>query len=410
MRRNFKSASIACIILSFAVLSAFAATKDAASRLKTLTGQQRAKVVWTKTSITKDADFPPDRSRFSDEILVGFDTNLGIEETLQTTRSNYQNPLITHDGKHVIFTHISAADDTIITSIVDWSKNAVPRVLVGKGMAACLWYDPGTKKDFVVYAAGYGQSSPSGSIRKRNIDDTLSDTLAFKGNGNPPVTEWLRISANGFAFGGCLGNWGQNGENLEVDDKNGNLLVLNNSGCWPSMPYDNTYRFVKTVADHSLWQVKGPDDDDPLEAVTNGWIPDFSQLRMASYIPNIFLLVVNNGDNGTGMIEIVKTDSTLLNLQDTLTFTDDLKTSHHADIWAGPDSAATGIIKSSRSEFGPSMANGATDIIELYSITGRRIGAFRNRENVFQASNLPAGTYLAKSYYGKSVRIVNIVK
>jgi hypothetical protein len=347
------------------------------TKLKTLAGSNHVKVVFERTSIAKADDFPTS-DFYTDEVLVGFDSDSGKEDTLQTAMMNYQNPLITHDGKRIVFTRLWGTKpdvDSVYSFVVDWSKNATPR-RIAKGMTACLWYDPASQKEYAIYARN--QSLFADSIYKINIDDSLSDSLVLA--GIHPQTEWLRTSADGKVFGGCLGPYGNEVAPMEVVNRGGGMLVQNIGGCWPSMPYDNSYRLVKTTADHDRWEVKGPNDTagmQPTDMATLNMIGMFSELRMASYSANIFLLVTNaiSGDNGTGNIKIVKTDSTLLIGLDTVTMVPPNKAgnSHHADLWAESPASSVAPLGNlhARPAYGPANADAKNAV--FYTITGRKI-------------------------------------
>ncbi len=378
-----------------------AADTPLATQLKTITGASKAKIVYARCDSSHARDFPT-TDFWTDELLVGVNSDVGVEETLQTAKGNYQNPLITHEGNRVVYTTL-VSQYSGTTYIVDWTKNATPRK-VANGMTACLWIDPVTGKEYAIYAKGHGlYESDGNSICKIDLDDTTKSSLVF--HQQPTVVNWLRISADANAFAGCMGPFGGGGAPLEVDDATGHFLAGNPEGCWPTMPYDNSYRLVKTTADHNAWEVMGPDFTDPVPLVTA--VARFSELRMASYIPTMFLTVINaaDADNGTGDIEIVKTDTSLVKvISEAKVATGNL---HHADLWANSLPAISVIQRPARTI--PGQINVP---VKYYTVSGRKITEISTNAANGRIPVLPAGIYIKVegSGIGHASRIVSNAK
>jgi hypothetical protein len=308
--------------------------------------------------------------------------------------ANYQNPLITHNGARIVYTQfkgdrLDPAHITMTTYVTAWGKDSVARKVV-TGMTACLWYDPALNKEYVIYSNQVG----GGNVYKRDIDDTLSDTLVL--SGKHPITQWLRISQDGKAFAGCFGAYEEGASPMKVirraDDSE---IVYNAGGCWPTMPYDTTKRLVKSTDNHNSWAVMGTNDDHASESPDKTMIGMFSELRMASWSPDIFLIVVNAlaGQNGTGDIKVVKTDASLLHVLDTVTVTpaNDWGNCHYADLWASPLPAATAMkpwVKTA-SRFG---GNSPTYSREIFTLSGKRVSGERFVKGF---SDLPPGVYIS---------------
>jgi len=375
-----------------------------AARLKAVAGGSptMVKVVYTKLETRDALDFPTDTWK-TNEFLMGIRSDVGVEETLQTTKSNYQNPLITHDGQHVVYTTITAGVGT--TFMVDWTRNSTPRTIAG-GMTSCLWFDTATGKEYAICAKNCGLSGSSFS--RIDLSDTTNSAVMFT-VGSPAVTQWIRVSADGKAYSGCLGPFSSGDMEVRYCSDNSPIGMMS-GGCWASMPYDNSYRFVRTTGDHDKWQIMGPGMTTPLELLDGVlfFTSLFSQDRMASYIPNLFLLVDNavNSDEGTGDIYIVRTDSSLQHIQDTATVTSGAN-SHFADIWAS-SVPGTGV-KLKPTRVAPTPKSGP---VEYYSISGRRVFVAANEKSGRIFGRLSTGVYITVGGAGNraTVRIVSAVK
>jgi hypothetical protein len=217
---------------------------------------------------------------------------------------------------------------------------------------------------------------------------------------------WLRISVDGNYFGGLFGAY-STGSTYEVISRTGIVQFITSSGCWPSMPYDNSRRLVHTLADHDRWEVtafvKGdeygsadttiatqPSDTGSI-ALIGG---QFSELRIASYCTDIFLLVTGSGDNGTGAIRIVKTDSTLVKCTGAFTMPLSGSVSHHADVWVGGDSTLTAVVQKPRQKTPASLKAGSVFATDFYTTSGRKVATsqYRGKGGIV---GLPAGIYVS---------------
>ena len=393
MKHTFKAAAyLSAWAIFFIAFISSAATDSTALKLKKLTGKDRVKVVYASCAVGHGSDFPP-QDFYRDEILEGFDTDRGIQDTLQSTRSNYMNPLITHDGKRIVYSRIEAASsatDSVFTYVAAWGKDSASRK-VGKGFTACLWYDSASKKEYAVYTT----RADGGSIRKIDLDNPPADSLMYTpGAGLVPL--WLRISADGNYFAGLFGQFGS--APYEVITRKGSAQVVNSEGCWPSMPYDNSLRLVKTIADHDRWEVKAPGDDIGVQPSDNGSIAliggQFSELRMATYCTDIFLLVTGSGDNGTGAIRIIKTDSTLVKC--TGAFTMPLSGNnkcHHPDVWVGASSPTAARQNPRQNTMTPFKTGAGLSTTDLYTASCRKVAARIGRDK--KLAGLPAGIYVS---------------
>jgi len=375
-----------------------------AQQLRVMTGKQHVRVVYTRDAIGKSQDFPPSNDFSTDQVLVGFDSDSSKEDTLQSFMSNYQNPLITHNGSRIVYTRIRygqpkiiAGDtlqtaDSIYTYVVDWKIGATPRK-VANGITGCLWFDSASNREFAMYSPLLG----GGNVYKRDIDDTTSDTLAL--SGVHPTMQWLRVSKDGKVFSSCIGAYTAGaGVFQSVLAKNDSAVAELDGGCWPSMPYDNSYRIVMTTADHNVWNVQGPVGAGGQANPMN--IGHFSQMRMASYSADIFLLVVNavDGDNGTGDIRIVKTDSTLQNVLYAVSIVppNDWTNNHYADLWQSDDPCSNCV--STLARHPPMTAQRAgrssASAYEIFSLSGKRIASGEMPMKNGRI-NLPPGLYIS---------------
>ena len=382
----------AIFLMSVALPQAATINPDTiAARLKAMTGKSHVKVVYTRDSVGIQEDFPAYGDFTTDQVLVGFDSDSAKEDTLQTFLSNYQNPLISHDGNRIVYTRIRGTQnnaDSMYTYVIDWKKNAAPRK-VANGLTGCLWFDSVNNKEYVIYSPLIS----GGNVYKRDLDDTMSDTMLL--SEYKPITQWLRISKDGKCLASCFGGFSGGTAAFYVIGPKDSILATDNGGCCPSMPYDNTYRLVMTTTNHNAWNVTAPDGSGGLANFTN--IGHFSQMRMASYSTNIFLAVVNavDGDNGTGDIRIIKTDDSLKNVLSAITITpNDWSNNHYPDLWAGGTTTAVvpphSQLKIPARTTGPAKGSN----FDIFTVNGRRISS----GNIFMQrgrAGLPAGLYIS---------------
>jgi len=223
----------AAILLAFAAASA--ATAD---DLVALSGGKRVKVVYTDAS-----NLGGWRSSTS-QTLMGFDTDLGAPFTVIGAQANYSRPLISRDGSLIVYSDQSQRK----TFRVGWDGGA--KTEVAAGFTGCLWYDPLANKEYAIVAMGAAASAGNHEIWRVNVTDPGDKARLL--SSHDVTAEWLAISADGTRIGGCW-PWSECG----VYQTSG-AYTHHGSGCWPAMPYDNTYLFAIFNGPHTGWDIYRP--------------------------------------------------------------------------------------------------------------------------------------------------------
>jgi len=200
------------------------ASADAAAELRGLTGAH-SRVVWTQ-----DAGKGGDTFAKGNKLrLMGFDTEDGRgERVLLGKLDNYGKPLLTADGKHVVF---SSGRENKVYVI---GFNGEGRRGVADGFAVDVWRDPGTREDWV-YVQGKRDDAKS-PIHRFRLDQPKVRQLVW--NRSPVRYDNFQISADGKVASGLF-PWPQGGV-AELPNKRWRKL---GRGCWTSLSPDNSYLF-----------------------------------------------------------------------------------------------------------------------------------------------------------------------
>jgi hypothetical protein len=339
------------------------ARADRARKLKELTGKDHVKVVWSRSE-SNVFGFPP-MTGGEDQKLMGFDTETGTTHTILEKTSNYQRPMLTRDGRHVVYSHIN--DEKVY--IVDWKGEQAP-VELADGLAGCLWYDEALDKEYVIYAYECG---PTGTceIHKLSLDGSGEDVCVFnkgiienRNDGGEETTSghFLCMSRDGKVIGGLWGWPTVSFYNIE----SGNI-VKSTDGCWPSLPYDNTYRLLVFTGDHTALRVF----DTPGAQATTIPTGRCEHPRLASYSTDILCLtrgMQEEGGKSGGYVQVIKLDPNLEKMIDSVNVTSVVQDGF-PDLWSG-DFTSGAISRNRQARYHSAVFSGQTS---LYDIRGRRL-------------------------------------
>lgn len=207
--------------------------------LADLLGGAPARVVWAADTSSQSADTFADGERLH---LMGWDPREGGPRRLVADTGNYARPLLTPDGRHVVFTEKrlqrrdGARHYRPRIHLVDWELG-VPK-FVGKGFAVATWADPVTGRVWIyalekTHAAK--QLSLTGSMLIRFPLDAPEQR----------ETVWTRtrlsldsvhVSRDGRRFAGLF-PWPDAG----IGDFSTGRWTKLDVGCWPALAPDDSY-------------------------------------------------------------------------------------------------------------------------------------------------------------------------
>lgn len=378
---------LALSILPFLISFSFA---DISSQLKTLTGKEHVKIVfsWHAQSLFG----MPESGGSTSEKLLAYDSKTGLIDTLQSKLANYQRPLITHDGKHIIYTELESRESMGSIYKINWEKDAKPE-LICEGFAGVLYYDETTKKEYALFSSGFSGNYP---VNKVDINNPADITTIFNANLSKIVCpHWLCVSSDLKAIGNVWG-WGVGGS--IVYNINGSPLVDGNGGCWSTMPYDTSYRLIRLADGHDTWSVFGPKSGAAsgikIGDCTNPPDDAIEHLKFASYSKNILCMATGLGDSQKGgRITIAKLDSTLCKVLDFVTI-DNSTTYGFPDLWAGDSSALSSKFNTTKKQV---LQLNPASIVNVYTLQGKMIfsSVYKNVDS--KLVNFPAGTYVLRT-------------
>ena len=206
------------------------------------------RIVWVQDSSQAAKDV---QAQGTELLLMGYDSEDGRgERELVSKRSNYARPLLSPDGRRVIFTDRTRGR----VMLLDWGSDRPQRL--ARGAALCTWHDPDSKTDWVVIGQRVGKA---GSYFYRNLVRVrLDDTSVSK-----PVWSRTRVSPDNFQlsrngrFAAGVFPW-PNGGLVGLDPPS---LTHLGKGCWASLAPDNS---------RLAWVFDGPHRNLRLSAPDNG--------------------------------------------------------------------------------------------------------------------------------------------
>jgi len=192
-------------------------------KVENLTGAH-ARVVWMRDV----ADNRGTRGETENYRLMGYDSRdgRGVRKILGA-RGNYFRPLLTPDGRRVVFSKFGARE----VWVVDFDGTNLRRV--GDGIAAALWRDPVTGVTWV-----YGASAPAGAplVRYPLDDPSKVETVWAKTPVTAVMPGNLQLSADGLKMAANL-PWPVSGLAQLPDG----AWVQTDRGCWPAIAPDHSY-------------------------------------------------------------------------------------------------------------------------------------------------------------------------
>lgn len=294
MVRRFALSFVITVLFS---VNAFA-QKSLPDSLRSTFNADTVKITWSR-SLMGDYGFPSHDAVFTqDQVLMGFSTARGHEDTLISTVGNFQKPLICRNGKTIVYTDLVQKQ----MFAVDWNDTvSTPRGL-GWGCSGALWYNAASGKEYVIYSDNRRGVAGSGlygnyRVRRRNISDTTDDSIIYNSDLSQTLsTAWLCISSDAKVLGDVW-IWGQTVYDVTIAN---NTPLISAVGCWSSMPYDTTYRFVVDADLHDGWNVYDPSVSfmSPAWKVKPGTY--VTMPRMATYSTNVLLYQESQAAGGSG--------------------------------------------------------------------------------------------------------------
>lgn len=219
--------SIACALLSFAaaLFGLACARVDGGREVRALTG--------APTRLTWVQDHGGGGDVFAEEsnlILMGFDTEDGRgERVILSEPSNYSKPLLTRDGRRIVFSN------KIENRIYRVDFDGRNRKRLADGFAIDVWNDPATGADWVYAKAAYdklrGKNDPIFRFRFDAPDrrETVWDATATD-------VDSFQVSADGTRAAGMF-PWAHAG----IADLTARRWRKFGDGCWTSLSPDNSY-------------------------------------------------------------------------------------------------------------------------------------------------------------------------
>ncbi|MEI6521343.1 MAG: LamG-like jellyroll fold domain-containing protein, partial [bacterium] len=235
------------LVFSLVFISSIAAFADTGTDLRAVTGAH-TRVVWIEDNAL---DKPCVYSERATLRLMGLDSDDGKGERQITDKiSSYWKPIITDDGKQVVFGEL--LEKTI--SIINWDGTGLRQVVKGAQFED-VWTDPRTKITWV-YA----------SLPEKRGDTEISVIRRYQMD-KPEVSElvWDKMSIHMFMLSGdgraaSGGGDGGNSPQGMFTLPNGNFSQMA-GGCWPSMSPDSSHRMWVFTGNHRSVHMCVPNRD-----------------------------------------------------------------------------------------------------------------------------------------------------
>ncbi len=305
-----------------------------------LTGA-RARVVWCEQS---EGDGRDVTARGSELRLMGLDTaERGGPRAILARIGSYGKPLFTPRGDRVVFTDWS----TRTVHVVNWAGTS--RVELGPGLAAAVWLDPTTGREWVY---GFGPDSldrddaEGKPLMRFEIDnpvrrESVWDTTAISFDN-------VRLSSEGFRLG-ALFPWPDAG----IADLRTRQVVRLGRGCWPSLApgrsgllwvFDGAHRnvVVHTPDGGSRWSI--PIDGAPGIDGSEVYHPRWSnRLRFLCMTGPYRVGAGENRIRGGGEgveVYVGRLNERLTSVEAWARVTDNRRADFHPDLWVDPSAGA----------------------------------------------------------------------
>ena len=205
-----------------------------ARRLRAFAGGP-ARLVWARAANADDF--------YSEEAgseLVGYDSeDGGGERRILAGPRSFAKPLLSDDGRHVIFTDHQARR----CYAVRWDGGGLREI--ANGFAADVWTDPASGQTWVYVRAGWHDTSAS--IIRHRLDDPAQSEPVWSATANGwQKISWFQVGGDGRHAVDAL-PWPRIGlMGLAGDD-----FKIVGSGCWPGIAPDDSGRMFYFQGTHT---------------------------------------------------------------------------------------------------------------------------------------------------------------
>ncbi|HFQ90048.1 MAG TPA: hypothetical protein ENK27_08210 [Desulfobulbus sp.] len=167
----------------------------------------------------------------------------GRERQLVPGTGNFGKPLLSSDGKRVVY---SSRDDNGRSAIwqVNWDGGGRRRIADGRALA--LWLDPASGLEWLYFQKNPppGRSADRGVLFRLPLDGGAGEERVWPGN-IPLSQDSLQLSADGSRAAGLF-PWPRAGVIGMADGR----IRIYDRGCWTALAPDNSYVFWVFQANH----------------------------------------------------------------------------------------------------------------------------------------------------------------
>lgn len=185
-----------------------------------------ARVVWCRQT----ADVQDFYARGDTFQLMGFCTEDGLgERAILTEIGSYHKPLLTADGRRVVFTDVPSK--TIY--VVNWDGSGLCEL--ASGLADDVWQDPDTGIEWVYsFPNSTSVPVPSSPLVRFQLDNPAMEEVVY--SATKVSADQIQLSGDGAYL--CIQYpWPRMGRlNTQTGE-----VIPSGKGCWPSMAPDDTY-------------------------------------------------------------------------------------------------------------------------------------------------------------------------
>lgn len=314
-----------------------AVAREPAADLLRLTGGARARIVWCEQASGDSRDVT---ARGVGLRLMGLDTaERGAPRPILGRIGSYGKPLLTPRGDRVVFTDWP----TRTIHIVNWAGTS--RVELGPGLAAAVWLDPATGREWVYGFAPDRMDTDDAEgkpLVRFEIDEPLRRETVW--DATAVTFDNVRLSADGSMLG-ALFPWPDAG----IADLTTRRLTRLGRGCWTSLApgrsgllwvFDGAHRnvVIHTPDGRSRWTV--PIDGAPGIDGSEVYHPRWSNRLRFLCMTGPYR--VGGGDNrirggGEGVeVYVGRLGARLTAVEDWVRITDNRRADFHPDLWVDP--------------------------------------------------------------------------
>ncbi len=315
------------------------APKDEMSKkIEALTGDH-SRLLWSRY-LGKSADVFVNGKQHQ---LWGIDTRdgLGVRAILED-KANYSRPLISPDGKWIIYTNKHTERKGSVKSfkpvmhLVDWSGGQAKEL--GKGFAVDIWQDPETRKVWV-YTVNLLPTERSSmfadKLERFALDAPEKRELVWK--KTKISIDNIQLSLDG-KRASCLFPW----PSVGVIDLEKKEYWRNQHGCWPSLAPDNSYvawvfdgshKSVHVFADRGKKLSVVPINKGPGMEGKEMYHPRWSNDARFMTLTGPYKGATIGKSGKHAEIYIGKFDPQMKSVEGWVRVTDDKKADHFPDLW-----------------------------------------------------------------------------